>query len=207
MFRFAEDDDADHGDEVERAPRHIPWLGPPEEELGGVVPLALVVGRSERGAVALPQVSVYSTGIRVDVVALARGLTNAQSNRLFHEQHLFEPGEEPPEGFLRIGLELPGGERVSNLGGRSQHRRLFRGDEEPEGPVFVEHGGGGGSSGGGRVSMRPSFWLWPLPDPGAIRVFCEWPLVEIPLSTAELEGDALAAAVERVVQLWPAPSA
>lgn len=51
--------------------------------------------------------------------------------------------------------------------------------------------------------MNPGFWLWPLPKRGTIRVFCEWPLVEIPLSTAELDGAALASAAERAVPVWP----
>ena len=39
----------------------------------------------------------------LDVAALARGLTDAQANRVFHEQHLFDEDEEPSPAFLRIG--------------------------------------------------------------------------------------------------------
>jgi hypothetical protein len=77
---------------------------------------------------------------------------------------------------------------------------------EPDGPLFLEHGGGGGSAGSGRVNMQPGFWLWPLPDPGPIRIFCEWPVVEIPLSHAELDGADLASAAERVRPLWSPPA-
>jgi hypothetical protein len=201
-------DDGDADDEAAaepEAPRWT-WFGPPEDELGAVVPLQLVIGRSENGVVAIPYAIVYSSGATFDVVALARGLTDAQSHRLFHEQHLFEEDEEPAPGLLRLGLELPGGERFSNLGGRRQRRRFLKPDTEPEGPVFIEHGGGGGSAAAGRVRLHPSFWLWPLPGQGAIRIFCEWPVVEIPLSDAELSGNDLAAAAQGVQQLWP-PSA
>ena len=51
--------------------------------------------------------------------------------------------------------------------------------------------------------MNPGFWLWPLPEPGTIRVSCEWPLVEIPLSTVELDGAAIVEAAARAVPLWP----
>lgn len=206
LFRLPDDDDGDETEDGEREPRRWPWFGPPEDELGAVVPSQLVIGRSEKGVVALPHATVYSTGVAFDVVGLARGLTDAQSNRLFHEQHLFDADEEPSPGFLRIGLELPSGERVSNLGGRAQRRQFSKPDAEPEGPVFIGHGGGGGSAGSGRVSMQPSFWLWPLPEPGLIRVFCEWPVVDIPLSHVELAGADLVAAAGRVVPLWP-PSA
>lgn len=197
-----DDGDDGHGDGLER-PKRPPWFGPPEEELGAVVPLALVVGRSERGVVAASQATVYSTGVTFDVLALARNLTDGQASRMFHEQHVFEDDDEPPAAFLRLGLELPNGERVSNLGGRRPHRAFMNPEQAPDGAVLLPHGGGGGSSSGGRVAMRPGFWLWPLPQPGTIRVFCEWPFVDIPLSTAEIDGATIAGAADRAVRLWP----
>ena len=206
MFSFDDGDGHDEDPEREQ-PLRPQWFGPPEDELGAVVPLGLVVGRSDNGLVALQHATVYSTGLSFDVIAAARGLTDAQSSRLFHEQHLFEEDEEPPPGFLRIGLELPDGARVSNLGGRMNRRRHFlKPDEEPDGPVFMETGGGGGSAGGGGVRMNPGFWLWPRPGQGTVRVFCEWPIVEIPLSTVDVDTPELIAATERVVPLWPAPT-
>jgi hypothetical protein len=38
-----------------------------------------------------------------------------------------------------------------------------------------------------------------------VRLACEWPLLDIPLSTAELDGAELRAASARVVKLWDAP--
>jgi len=199
----------DDGDEEERgrpwarrAPSP-PWLGPPEDELGVVVQLALVVGRSENGVVALRHATVYSAGVSFHFVAVGRDLRRAQSNRLLHDQHLFDPEEEPSDGFLRIGLELPDGRRVSNLGGRMGRRARFASSEEKPGVAFFEHGGGGGSGGDGRVSVRPAYWLWPLPDSGAIRVFCEWPVLELALSSAELDVRPLVEARAHVVSLWP----
>lgn len=202
MFSFDEDDGNE--EDVEHEPRRMPpWFGPPEDELGAVVPLGLVAARSESGVVALSHATVYSTGLALDVIAAARGLSESQSNRLFHEQHLFEEGEEPPAGFLRIGLELPDGNRVSNLGGRMGRRRFMKPDEEPDGPVLMEHGGGGGSGGGGRVRMHPAFWLWPRPESGTLRFFCEWPVAEIPLSFVDLDAGELEASAGRAVRLWP----
>jgi hypothetical protein len=186
--------------EPERQPEVVrpDWCGPSEDELGVVVPLGAVVGRSERGAVALSHATAFSNGLRLHVVARGRGLSGGAINRAFHEQHLFAPGEEPAEGFIRFGLELPGGVRVSNLGGRFPPF-----DEEPDGPVFFENGGGGGSGGHDTVLMQPAYWLWPLPEPGPIRVSCEWPLVGIGLSTVEIDGAALVAAAASVIPLWP----
>lgn len=206
LFSYA--GDGDEGDEEEYEQPSMPaWFGPPEDELGAVLPLGLVVGRSEHGVVAIPHATAYSSGIAFNVLALARGLSRATSSRLFHDQHFLEEGGEPPDAFLRFGLELSNGARVSNIGGRMGRRRHLRPDEEPDEPVFFENGGGGGSSGGGRVSMRPAFWLWPLPEPGTIRVFCEWPAVDVPLSTVDIDGDELAAAAKRITPLWPASPA
>jgi hypothetical protein len=205
---FSTGDDGDEGGDEDRGQRQMPpWFGPPEDELGAVVPLGLILGRSKQGVVALSHATVYSTGLTLDFIGAARGLTNSQSSRLFHEQHLFEEDEEPPPGFLRIGIELPDGERVSNLGGRMGRRHLLKPDEEPDGPVFMQSGGGGGSAGGRRVRMSPGFWLWPRPGSGAMRVFCEWPIVEIPLSTGTIETGELVAAAELVAPIWPEPLA
>jgi len=52
--------------------------------------------------------------------------------------------------------------------------------------------------------MNHDYWLWPLPEPGTIRVSCEWPIVGISLSTAEIDGAALVEAATRTLPLWPA---
>ena len=206
ILLFASDDDPDGGKDegkgwTGRPPRQAPWMGPSEDELGVVVQLGLVIGRSENGVVALRHATVFGEGVAFDVVALARGLRKAQSSRLLHEQHMFDPEEGPSDAFLRVGMELPDGRRVSNLGGR--RARFASIEKQPDGPVFFEHGGGGGSGGDGRVRIQPAFWLWPLPGEGSIQVFCEWPAVEIPLSSVELVVAPLVEARSRVLPLWP----
>ncbi len=109
-----------------------------------------------------------------------------EAQRLFHEQHIADPDEGLPEGFLRVGIELANGRRISNL----QDRRHLWGqpDQEPEGPVLMQSGGGGGSAGSGHVTMNPAYWLWPLPPSGTLHLFVEWPSLGIALSSADLDG-------------------
>ena len=179
-----------------------PWFAPPENELGVAVSLGVIVGRSEKGVLALPQMTVYSTGSQFELVAQARGLRRSQANRLFHEQHQGLDEEEGlPDGFLRVGIELPGGARVSNLRG---HRRFREPQLSPDGPVLTMHGGGGGQSSEGCVSLRPGYWLWPLPQPGTLFLSCEWPIAEIGLSTVEIDTARLRKAAQQVSLLWPA---
>jgi hypothetical protein len=176
------------------------WLGPPEEELGVATTLNAVVGRSEQAAVALTQATSFSNGLRLSFLAQARDLDQRTGRTLFHEQHPFGAGEEDlPDGFLRLGVELPGGSKASNIGGRPPF-----GEDDPEGPVFIHRGGGGGSGRRDRVTMNHDYWVWPLPRPGTIRVSCEWPLVGISLSTVEIDGAVLVEAATRGLPLWPA---
>lgn len=175
------------------------WLGPPEDELGVATPLTVVVGRSERATVALTQATSFTTGLTLSFVAQARDLDRRAAHTLFHEQHPFGSGEQDlPDGFLRLGVELPGGAKASNLGGR----RPF-GAGDPEGPVFIHRGGSSGSSRMDAVTMNHDYWLWPLPRPGTIRVSCEWPLVGISFSAVEVDGALLVEAAKAVVPLWP----
>jgi len=175
-----------------------PWHGPSEDELGTYVPLSIVIARSDRAAVALAGAVAYSTGVVLHLAAAARGLRDRDSNRFFHEQHMIDPEEPLAPAFLRFGLELTDGTRVSNLEGH--HRRFSQ--DEPDAAVLVPHGGGGGSSGGGRLTMRPAYWLWPLPPEGAVQVFVEWPALDIELTRTELDAAPILAAAQPV-RLWP----
>jgi hypothetical protein len=178
------------------------WIAPPEDELGVCVPIGRVVGRSERGVIALSHVTAFSTGVVFALVAQLRGLRRSEASRVFHEQHMgMMDGEELPDAFLRLGLELPDGRRVSNLAGRRAFALRSR-DEAPEEPVLAPHGGGGGQAGEGEVSMRPGYWLWPLPEPGTLDLVCEWPIAGIALSKLEIDATQLRGAAERVERLW-----
>jgi hypothetical protein len=179
------------------------WLGPPSGELGVAVPFGLVLARSHRGVVALSHALVHSTGVQFQVVAHVDGLRAGESNLLFHEQHVGRMGlSELPGGFLRFGIELPDGARVSNLteGGwrRSPQER------EATGPVLRQSGGsGGGSSTGTSVDWSVGYWFWPLPHAGVLRLFCEWPVAEIGLASAEIDAAPLIEAAGGATRLWP----
>jgi hypothetical protein len=191
-------------DESHHDLRQPEWFGPPSGELGASVALASVIGRSERGVVALSHAVAYSTGVVFEFLGQARGLTRKETHSLFHEQQMGAFGftEDLPDGFLRIGLELPGGGRVSNLGRVPFVRRSAA--EAPISPVFVQCGGGGSQSSDDGVLLSVDYWLWPLPENGELRVSCEWPTVAIPLSTVVLDADLIRVASTNIIQLWPA---
>jgi hypothetical protein len=174
------------------------WFGPSDDELGVHVSLNAIVGRSESGVVALSHAVVYSKGLSLELLAQARGLRGAQPSRLFHDQHMWQiDRDELPDGFLRVGMELPDGTRVSNLVGRGR----FDPHTRPSDSILLPAGGGTGQSADGSATMRPGFWLWPLPEPGTLRLSIEWPVVDIPLSTVALDGTQLCEAAKRILPL------
>lgn len=198
MFSFGNEDDDSESPQEPHRPR---WFGPPDDELGVVCPQAIILARSENAVIALSHATVYSTGIAFDFLAQARGLTRSQASRLFHEQHTFEE-EDLPDAFLRIGFEFGDGRRVSNLGGWRGHSKLMQDNAEPEGPLLIPYAGGGGNSNGGNVTMKPGYWLWPLPPSGPLRISCEWPLVRIAVTTVQIDAPLLENA-QHVTRLWP----
>jgi hypothetical protein len=105
------------------------WFGQPEDELGIVVSQALEVGRSTTGVVGLRYVTAFSTGLLLELAAAARGLKESRAQALFHEQHLADPDEGLPDGFLRVGIEYPDGRQASNLAGKHPFLQM---EAEPE---------------------------------------------------------------------------
>jgi hypothetical protein len=195
---FRVEDDADDAPEPFMEHHRPEWLGPPEGELGVAVPLRLKVARSPTAVVALSHALAYSTGIAFTVVAHVGGLRPSETQRVFHDQHAGRIGaDELPDGFLRIGIELPDGARASNL---AQRRSM--GGAAPAGPVLFQSGGGGGQSGGRNVSWEMSFWLWPLPADGVLRFYCAWPIAGIETASAEIPTAPLLAASHAAERVW-----
>lgn len=165
------------------------------------MPLTVVLARSNKAVVALRYVTVYSIGMTLDLLAAGRGLREVDAQRMFHEQYISDREEGVPDAFLRVGIELPDGQRASNL---YDHRRSWwQAESEPGGPVLVQSGGGTGQAGTGRVTMSPVYWLWPLPSPGVLKLFVEWPALGIALSSADLDAQAILAAAAQSERLWP----
>ena len=200
VFGFSHDDESDAP--AER--RQPVWFGPPDNELGIAVSIARVIAQSEAGIVAVSHAVAYSTGLTFEFVAEARGLSAREERIIFHEQHIVDD-DELPDGFLRIGVKFAEQRRASNLGGRRMHRQLMTSDATPDDPVLMPRGGGGGQASHGRVSLRPGYWLWPLPPLGAFEIACEWPIVGIPLTAVEIDGSALVEASSRSSTFWQSP--
>jgi hypothetical protein len=158
-----------------------PWLGPPRGELPGVVPLTLLLARTERIAVCVAGLQAYTTGFLLDLLTL----TAEEDEEL--DPGLFAHPRGRRAQALRFGVELSDGRRATNvgppLGGLSGR---------PDGPVLCPRGGGGG---GGQ--WRQEMWVWPLPPPGPLACVCEWPEVGVALTRREIGAKAILDASQR----------
>jgi hypothetical protein len=176
--------------------RHRPpaWSGPPHGTLPGVVPLELVLARSEVAAVYISRLSAYPTGVEFDLVTIAAPDEDdeALDPMLFgpHGHHMRRRAASTgiPDEMLRFGVEFADGRRATNTGGGG----FSPPDTEPAGPVLHPGGGGGG---GGR--WHQVMFLWPLPPQGRLALVCEWPAAGIPLTRTDIDAGAIHEAAQR----------
>ena len=171
-----------------REPRWVeeprrPWLQKPDNVVPGVVPLQLLLARSDEGAVLVTRLAAYADGVEVDVRAVWRRRGDVTVP--------FSPGFRGGDEALRFGVAFADGRRATNLDRRPV-------DREPTGAVLVQ-GGGGGSD----LQYTSSHWLWPLPPPGLLAFVCEWPAREIPETRVEIDAALVLDAAARAQTLWP----
>lgn len=136
----------------------LPWLGPPQRTLSGVVPLECTLAQNEKVAVCLVCLKAYPSGFEVDM-AIVSGDENADIQSVPFGSRRFRAatgGEVPPE-MLRFGVQFADGAKAANT-----QFTAHPGGDEPSVPVILERGGSGGD---GRWDQ--SYWIWPLPPPWA----------------------------------------
>jgi hypothetical protein len=177
-----------------RAPE---WGGPLENVLPGIAPLELLLVNSGRMAVWIAEAEAYPNGAVLKV--WLRGRQPAQ------------PGAESGPGTWRFGVQFSDGHKAT-VYGLGIFARLGRGqaassvtavpgnpqDGPPESPLLVARGGGGS-----RDNWRQEYWLWPLPPPGDLLIACEWPDLDLSLTTVTVSADPIRDAAGRAQQLWP----
>jgi hypothetical protein len=190
------------------------WMGPPDDVLGAVVALDLVVARSAKAVVAIPCATAYPTGFEFSLDVRWRERRPDARWHPWAWQPEGYAGGELPDDLFRAGVEFADGSKATTLdaGPAGPFPRagvthetiasvaIAEGDEEPdlpEAPVLMPRGGGGGSQ-----RWSQSFWLWPLPPEGPLSFVCEWPALDIPLSRSAIETTAIRAAAQRSRPLW-----
>jgi len=172
-----------------------PWSGPPSGTLPGVVPLELVLARTDVAVVCITRVGAYPTGFEFDILTFSD--SDAEEDL---DPYMFGPrgrARRPtgPDTRLRLGVQFSDGAKAINVGAGPA---IAPHGEEPQGPVLRWQGGGGG---GGR--WRQSHWMWPLPPGGPLAFVCEWPAASIPVTRHEIDAQLVIDAAERAQQIFP----
>ena len=179
------------------AQARLPWDGPPNNILGVVVPLNLVVARSARAVVTLGALTAYPSGFEIDYLVRSRDEELGQLlPEHLHRARARGAGSELPAELFRFGIEFADGARVTSL-----RPTLPFAAPESSGPVMVPRGGGGSLD-----RWLGHWWIWPLPPPGRLAFVCEWPAAEIGLARVEIDADVVRDAAGRAETLWEADS-
>jgi hypothetical protein len=146
----------------------------------GVVPVALLVARTDSHAVLIDNLLVYPTGFDFDL-AVRR-----------HPRHPRRHRSHPREWHeLRLEVRFADGRSADNDPGRWPRTAA---DQPPDPPWLYQSTSG---PGGGHA------WLWGLPPPGPLVFACEWPAEQIPPSEAVVDAGLLLEAAARAQTLWP----
>jgi hypothetical protein len=155
-----------------------------------------VFGRTDDLVFALDHIRAYPNGFTVDLVFM-------RNPRAEHDHG-------PPfwfredRGFPRLGVEFSDGRRAGHEAPAHFPMMLnLRGelekDEEgiPKGVVIMSSGGGGGGH-----DYHFGVWVFPLPPPGELKIYAEWPAIGIPESVLSLSADDILAAGEQAIVIW-----
>ena len=196
------------------------WEGPPENVLGGVVALDLLLARSEMAAVAISSAIAYPTGLDFTVELRLRDDPPERLGMGAPWEHRRSQSGELPDELFRLGVQFQDGSKATTLGtglhgtfvvdshGEAVEEStrgsfgVVEGDEPeepqvPDSPVLVPRGGGGGMR-----RWSESQWLWPLPPEGRFSFVCEWPALGIALTRTDVDAAPIRDAAARSRPLW-----
>jgi hypothetical protein len=186
-----------------------PWAGPPDDMLGGVVPIEKMLFQSDAIAIALASAVAFSEGVKLYVQIAARRTTEMDEESWWRRRdtvfgrghHSIRPGAPLSAEVLRFGVRFHDGTKATTVDSRPHSREWP--PPQPDGPVLTEAGGGGGGGSDRRLRVGWSLWLWPLPPAEPFEFAVEWPAWDVPLTFSTVDGAAIAAAAHRAQPYWP----
>jgi hypothetical protein len=167
-----------------------PWDGPPNNVLGIVVPVNVVLAQSALAAVTLGSITAYPDGFEFDY--LIRSTAEELGQSLPEHLHRRQVGTDLPDELFRFGVEFADGTRVTTL-----ESRLPFGGTDTGGAAMVPRGGGGSFQ-----WWEGNWWVTPLPPPGRLAFVCEWPAAAIVLTRAEIDAGLILDAASQTIRLW-----
>ena len=171
------------------------WLIP-DDEIGVATGMRAALVSNERQALALVDCIGYSNGFEFTIAYRSR-------DEIPHQ--LLGMGPAPaPDRELIVRIDYPDGGRGTS-GDRgtdamtAHYEAAYVGREPPlpTGPVVMPQGGGGG---GRRYQF--SYWCWPLPPDGPMKVTVAWLGTGITSTTVEIDASPIRRAGLTSPRLW-----
>jgi hypothetical protein len=186
-------------DEPEESPQPA-WRGAPNDILPGVVPVELILGRSDSTVVMLTGMRAFPAGLAMILGVRVRGRVYRRDlhGEVLHGPYTHDMDADWQVGRLKWGFEFADGRRVTNLHPWPPYPDERDPAWEPDHPALIGGGGGGGDR-----YVDVDYWLWPLPPAGRLRVACQWLEQGIEMSTHDLETDPFREAAARAKPIWP----
>ncbi|MHB1569983.1 MAG: hypothetical protein ACYC0H_12375 [Solirubrobacteraceae bacterium] len=147
----------------------------------------LPLARSDRAEVYVDYLDAYPEGFELEIRAscsvayheLAReGDESGPDPFGRHWPMVGEQRDVLPPQLLRVGVQFADGRAATSIGGH----------DRPLGGPVMDALRGGGRGRGGESHFHQGYWISPLPPPGPLAVFCEWPAVEIPVVRQEIDA-------------------
>jgi len=162
------------------------WLRPPETMVPGIVPVELLLARTDTHAVLATDLRAYPTGLEFALTARP------------HPDQLQQPRHDPDRPHrlmyrdLWLELRFADGQTVSTDPRRWP--RTFE-TEQPDPPFLYCHGVGGSER------WQSNHWLWGLPPPGPLAFV--WPAGQNSAAGAEIDARLVLEAADRASTIWP----
>jgi hypothetical protein len=165
--------------------------------LPGIVPVELILGRSDQAVVMLAGMRAFSTGVAMTLLVRTRTRMRRfdLNDEVFDGPYRHDQDDAWRRDRLKWGFEFADGRRATSVDRGPDPVEVKR---TPDRPVLSGRGGGGG----GRAVDR-DYWLWPLPPPGALTVVLQWPQLGIERTTSRIDADQIVAAATRAQAIWP----
>ena len=202
-FTFMPPHDAAMHEQLVTRYRQPDWLAAPSNWLPGVAAMQHVAARSDDAIVQLAAIRAYPVGFSIDVVGALRNPVPEIDQAMFGHPGMMGGmlgADALPDGLLRIALVFADGSTVSSINSMGGGAMEFGADGLPQAPTMTVGGGGGG---GGDYAW--SYWCWPLPPVGDVRVICEWPAAGIARVVTSFDGALLHEAAAQAERLWDDP--
>ncbi|MFP3580821.1 hypothetical protein [Arthrobacter sp. fls2-241-R2A-200] len=195
-------DDMPESPQGSRKPQPVrpAWAGPPSNELPGVVHVGDFLHSSERMALAVKLVEVYSTGCLLDLTWTVRRREESDTQwREVMDQGFNHPGSRTVgDSGLMVGISYAdGGKAIA-----TQDVPFAPRHEGVAGPVLAVLGGGGGAANDEMVQASARYWLWPLPVEADTQIMAQWEALGVPESSLTLSAEELSAALANIRTYW-----